>query len=111
MRSSAIALGNNPAGSGAESSVEIKGDGAIGDLRPAKMNPRGCSGCLAEGGDAQVSVKSRPRDVRQPVCSLDLLTLATSRRRATSGKWATQQEEAQDSVMMFLSFVPFPILY
>jgi hypothetical protein len=28
-----------------------------------------------------------------------------------SGKWAAQQEAAQDSVMMFLSFVPFPILY
>ena len=26
-------------------------------------------------------------------------------------KWATQLEAAQDSVMKFLSFVPFPILY
>ena len=65
-----------------------------------------------EGGDgAGATAKWRQRNVQRLVCSLDLLTLATSHRRATSGKWATQQEEAQDSVMKFLSFVPFPILY
>ena len=76
------------------------------------VSSAGCPGCLAEGGNARARLPHGDSGTSSDWCARwILLTFATSHTRATSGKWATQQEAAQDSVMKFLSFVPFPILY